>query len=101
MWDLPEVSHSPPVRVSSSLMRCVPTIPNGTGVSLIPSVTPRPSHHQYCPLCPPRAHGFVFGCPGGNFPGGHPSWNFSHLSMLNCGVLLSSINIKPQNALVI
>ncbi|KAJ0547481.1 hypothetical protein HanRHA438_Chr08g0356851 [Helianthus annuus] len=54
-------------------------------------VTSGLSYHQYCLLCPrwvthPRTHGFIFGCPSGDFPEGHPSWYYSYLSTLNCGV---------------
>ncbi|GJT01259.1 hypothetical protein Tco_0822428 [Tanacetum coccineum] len=49
-----------------------PTIPNGSGVALIPLVTPRLLRPQYCSLCP-QDHGFALWPSCEEFSAGHPS----------------------------
>ncbi|GJX95374.1 hypothetical protein Tco_0351172 [Tanacetum coccineum] len=88
-------------------MRCViglivldevcPTIPNGSGVALIPLVTPRLLRPQYCP----QAHGFALWPSCEDFPAGHPSQYYFHMSTLNCQFLRTPLAVDHKTRCVI
>ncbi|GJX64500.1 hypothetical protein Tco_0298843 [Tanacetum coccineum] len=81
-------------------MRFAPTIPNGSGVTLIPLVTPCLLRPQYCPLCS-QAHGFALWPSSEDFPVGHPYQYYFHMSMLNCQFQRTPLAVDNKTRCVI